>query len=345
MGLEPHVDDRTGGPATAPGPLVATGPRNRRRPNVSGDLPTVLQAGPMFRRVPAGYDRFQVDTYVQWAEDELATADREHEDLLARHLDTRAALEEARELLSHSTSGGEFLQLSRRIGSMLARAADEAESMRADAEADRAAATAQAAEAAACAARALADAEAEARRMVAEAATRVEDMTATAARIVADAERTSADVRAEAEAALAEARAVEQRAEEHADRIRQQAGQDAAAARLRARDEVVRMLATGRDERRRADAEAAAARERLDQEAAGRRTVLLAEVAQLERRRAALAAELHRPAAPVTTSSDALRLHRRRHLGWIQDHLRSHPGGWGSAPRPSVAAPDASTGA
>src|SRR6185503_6037845 len=116
---------------------VAGGESLHRRPNVSGDLPTVFSSAPMFRRAVAGYDRFQVDTYVRWAEDELATADRELEHLAARHVGTRAALEEARQLLSHSSGGQEFLRLSDRIGSMLATAADDAASIRAEAEADR----------------------------------------------------------------------------------------------------------------------------------------------------------------------------------------------------------------
>ena len=142
MSAELHVDDGTARPGSA---LRDGAPdASAARPNVSGDLPTVFQAAPMFRRAVAGYDRFQVDTYVQWAEDELATADREREHLVARHLRTRAELEEARELLAHSAGGGEFLRLSRRIGSMLAAAADEAAGMRAEAEADRSAAAAQA---------------------------------------------------------------------------------------------------------------------------------------------------------------------------------------------------------
>src|SRR3954462_4269007 len=84
----------------------------RERPHLAGDLRSVLQARPMFRRAVLGYDRFQVDTYVQWAEDELATADREHEHLLARHLRTQAALDETRALLPHSSAAGEFLQVS-----------------------------------------------------------------------------------------------------------------------------------------------------------------------------------------------------------------------------------------
>src|SRR3954447_19266506 len=103
MSVEPHSGEVAGSPDDRA--------REDRRPHVSGDLPTVFRAAPMFRRAVAGYDRFQVDTYVQWAEDELATAEREREHLVARHLDTRAALEEARQLLSHSSGGQEFLRL------------------------------------------------------------------------------------------------------------------------------------------------------------------------------------------------------------------------------------------
>src|SRR3954447_22781786 len=112
MSVEPHSGEVAGSPDDRA--------REDRRPHVSGDLPTVFQAAPMFKRAVTGYDRFQVDTYVQWAEDELATADREREHLMARHLGTVAALEEARGLLAHSSGGVEFLQVSRRIGSMLA---------------------------------------------------------------------------------------------------------------------------------------------------------------------------------------------------------------------------------
>src|SRR3712207_6420516 len=110
---------------------------DRHRPNVSGDLPTLFRAGPLFRRAVGGYDRFQVDTYVQWAEEELATADREREHLEARQLRTSAALQEAQRLLEHSAGGGQFLEVSGRIGAMLAAAADEAEGIRAEAGACR----------------------------------------------------------------------------------------------------------------------------------------------------------------------------------------------------------------
>src|SRR5215208_4684930 len=143
MSAELHADD---GPAR-PFFEVVPDRDERERPNVSGDLPTVLQAAPMFRRVVVGYDRFQVDTYVRWAEDELAAADREHEHLMARHLETRAQPEEAPELLS------------RRIGTMLAAAADEAERIRAEAASARSHAAGQATRSIARGEKVLADAE------------------------------------------------------------------------------------------------------------------------------------------------------------------------------------------
>jgi cell division septum initiation protein DivIVA len=298
MSAELLVDDGAARPS-APGTAPDAASPDRRRPNVSGDLPTVLSAAPMFRRAVGGYDRFEVDTYVRWAEDELATADHEREHLLTRHLSTCAALEEARQLLGHSPGGGELLRLADRVGSVLAVAADEADSMRAEAEADRRAAAAQAARTAAQAQRLLADAGAEARRLVGDAAARVEEMTAGAARVADEAGRTLHAAREAAEARLEEVRAGERRAAADADRIRQQAAAEAAAARLQARDEVVRMLGAGRDVRRRADDEAAATRERLERDAATRRAALLAEVAALEHRRTALRAEVELPAGPV----------------------------------------------
>jgi hypothetical protein len=291
---------------------------------VSGDLPSVLQAAPMFRRVLLGYDRFQVDTYVRWAEDELAAADRDREHLVARHLETRGELAEARELLSHSAGGGEFLQLSRRIGTMLAAAADEAEGMRLEAKAARAHAAGQATRTVARADQALADAEEKAERLLAEAATRVEGMTVQAARIVDEAEQTCRTIHADADARLAAARLTEQQADERAEQIRRRAVEEASAARQVARDQIVAMLEAGRTERRRADAEGAAIRERLDREAVARRAVLLAEVDALERRRSALRAELELmagPAAGPTQGVSVRRLHDR--LRWRHGSLRA----------------------
>jgi cell division septum initiation protein DivIVA len=321
MSVELHADQGVALPLSAPG----TAPEpDRARPNLCGDLPAVLHGGPMFRRTVAGYDRFQVDTYVQWAEEELAAADREREHLLARHLDTRAALEEARKLLSHSPSGGQFLRVSPRIGSMLAAAADDAETIRAEAENLRFVARAQAELMTSQADRVLTDAQAQAERMVAEAATEVEEMTAAAGRLVAEAERTGLDARAEAEARLADVRAIEQRAAEHVEQLRRQAVEETLAARQQARAEIVRMLDTGREERRRADAEAAAIRERLDRDAAARRASLLVEVQDLEHRRAALRAEPDRATGPAAATTGGWRdVHLRRLLVRVRSHPRS----------------------
>jgi hypothetical protein len=287
VGAGPHADDAIARADDAPAPPSEAGARTR--PDVSGDLDVLFAAGPLFRRVVVGYDRFQVDSYVRWAEDELAAADREREHLVARHLSTRAALDEARELLAHSSAGGAFLRASRRIGALLAAAADEAASMKAEADGDRTAAATEAQRLVASAARVLADAEAEAGRLAAEAATVVERAAAEVAGVADEAERTRRAARAEAAARLEEARAAEQRAARDAATIRRQALEEAVAARLAAREEIVGMLARGREERRRADAAAAS-----------RRDALLAEVAALEERRAALRADvdLLRPRTP-----------------------------------------------
>ncbi|MGY1753523.1 hypothetical protein [Blastococcus sp. SYSU D01042] len=230
------------------------------RPNVSGDLPTVLEAAPMFRRAVAGYDRFQVESYVQWAEDELAAADRERAHLVARQLETAAALQEARELLSHSPGGGEYIGASRRIGTLLAAAADEAAALRAEAEADRQAAAAEAARIVADARRRAAATETVADRSLAAAQAEAAGMVERARSTVAAAQEDAERVRAEADAVLAAARETARRAAEDADRTRERATEEAAVARAQARAEALRLLAVGREERRRADTEAAVLR-------------------------------------------------------------------------------------
>jgi hypothetical protein len=298
------------------------------RPNVSGDLPTVLQPAPMFRRTVAGYDRFQVDTYVRWAEDELASADRERDHLVTRHLRAQAALEEAQALLAHRAGGAEFLQLSRRLGSMLATAADEAEDMRVAGEAERAAAAAEARETTARAEQVLFDAEAEAARALAEVAVQAAERAAEADQLVATAEQLRREARAEADACVANARLVEQRALEQAERIRRQATVDAAAALAHARDEVVRMLSTGREQRRRADVEAAVLRERENRDAVALHAALRAEIAELRSRRTRLRAEVRRLSRPLAEPTDTrLDLHLSRLVGrlrWSYRSLRAH---------------------
>ena len=324
MSVDQHAAHAAGRPMTADEALPGIEAPDRGRPNVSGDLPSLFETAPMFRRAPLGYDRFQVDTYVQWAEDELATAAREREHLVERHLRTRADLDEARRLLSRSPGGAEFLQLSRRIGSMLAAAADEAQSIRAEAEAHRSAATAQANRKLGYARWRIAYAEARARDLVAQAARKAEETVAAARRILDGAEQTRMAACAEAEARLAEAQAVEQRAAANARHLHQQAVEQASAARLQARDEIARMLSTGRDERRRADAEAAATRERLALDVATRYASLLAEVEALEHRRASLRAEAEQLTAQLAGVADHRReLHLHRFLDGFRWRSRS----------------------
>jgi hypothetical protein len=326
MSVELVTDDGAARPLTAFEQVVlGLDPVTERRPSGPSQLDAVFAAAPMFRRTVAGYDRFQVDTYVRWAEDEIATAVREREHLVERHLELRAELEEARRLLGHSTGGAEFLRLSGRIGSLLAVAADEAEGIRAEAQTERAAAAAQMEQTIAEGDQLLADARAEAQRTIAEAATAAEAMAVEAGRLVDEAERAGREARAEAEARLAKVRLVEQRAGEQAERIRAQALTEASAARLHARDEVVRMLGTAREERRRADAEATATRERLERDAEARSKALRAEVTALERRRATLRAEIERLAAAVPGPAPRrLDLHRLLERGgWRPRGLRT----------------------
>ncbi|TYP88937.1 hypothetical protein [Blastococcus xanthinilyticus] len=280
---------------------------DRTRPNVSGDLSTIFEAAPMFRRVVLGYDRFQVDTYVQWAEDQLATAERERDHLEVRHLRTCTELDEARELLTHSSGGGELLDVSRQVGSLLAAAADEAEGMRAEASAHRSAAAAEAQQVLELAQQVLEDARAEAARTTAQAVTEARETTARAGRVLEEAQRTRAAAQAAAEARLAGAAETERRAAEQAEAVRQQAAEDAVAARERARAEIVAMLATGRDQRRAADEAAGAARDRLDRAA----VVLRAEIEALEHRRAALRAEAGASQGPDPAAGRSARFRDR----------------------------------
>ncbi|RBY97607.1 hypothetical protein DQ237_01335 [Blastococcus sp. TF02-8] len=303
MSTQTHVVDHTAAPVGADATDEVPTAVERDRPKVSGDLADVLGSAPMFRRAVAGYDRFEVDTYVRWAEEELATAEREREHLMVRHLNTVAALDDARRLLDHSSSGRELLGTSQRIGTLLAAAADEADGIRADAQAERAAAAEAAARLSAEAAQALAAADDEAARRLALAAEQAAGLLADARATVEDAERTGAELRAEAERYLAEARLTGRLAEEDADRLRQRAAEHALASHEQARQEIVRMLAVGREERRRADEEAAGERRRLDDAAAARRSALLAETEALEARLVALRAEAAALSSPTPAAT------------------------------------------
>ncbi len=295
----------------------------RGRPNVSGDLPTLFRTGPMFARALAGYDRFQVDTYVQWAEEELAAAEREREHLVSRTVRTQADLDEARRLLGHSPAGGRLLETSGRIGALLAAAADEADDIRTEARAEASAAEARARLLLTRADETVTAAQAGAQRLVADATTAAAAVTAEAGRLLAEAAATRRGAAADAAALREEAQRIERRATEDAARAGRTAAAEAAAALDRARAEVVGMLTAGREQRRRADEQAAAERDRLDRTAAARRAALLVEVAQLELRRDVLRQDLgrvataggpspERPGRPLRRLLDALAPHPRR---------------------------------
>ena len=260
----------------------AVEPLDRRRPNVSGDLRTLFQHAPVFRRRPGGYDRFQVDTYVRWAEEELASAARERDEVLLRHARLRADLDEARRLLCHTGSGREALQLSLRLGSVLAAAADQADGMRADAEAALADAHAEAArmlaEASAEAQRVVAVATTESERILAEALDEADRLAAEAACTVGEAEQVMKEARAEAEARLGKVREMERLAGAQAERLLQAAARDGDTARRQARDEVLQMMASAREDRRRGEERRAALQAQLsalEQRLAGGRPVLV----------------------------------------------------------------------
>ena len=65
MSVELQTDEGAARFLAALGPVADDDPSDHRRPNVSGDLPTLLDSAPMFRRAVVGYDLFQVDTYVR----------------------------------------------------------------------------------------------------------------------------------------------------------------------------------------------------------------------------------------------------------------------------------------
>jgi len=101
-----------------------------RRPAIGtevadGGLDQLLDRRPMFRRRRRGYDRFQVDNYVAWAEEELGAARRQCDYLLSRYGECVAQLEQVRRAPHRSATG----PVSARLGEMLRLAAEEAETI------------------------------------------------------------------------------------------------------------------------------------------------------------------------------------------------------------------------
>src|SRR5438270_10770970 len=126
MGTSLHIDEGVARLLGDSDEGTAAPTPGRVRPHGSGDLPALFEAAPVFRRAVGGYDRFQVDTYVRWAEDELAGAARLREEMLTRLVSQRAELDEARRQLSRPAGVRDALHLVPRIGSVLAAAARDA---------------------------------------------------------------------------------------------------------------------------------------------------------------------------------------------------------------------------
>jgi cell division septum initiation protein DivIVA len=241
------------------------------RPNLSGDLDTMLVTTPVFRRRLLGYDTLQVDNYVAWVEAELLTARRETDDVVDRYSRCWAELQVLRQAAGHSPAGREMAHLSERIGTMLELAADEA-----------AALTAAAA------------AEADAQRQKAREITERAVADADRLRLAAGADRSeAAEVR---DQALAHVAALSAQAREERERLDEAAAQARARLDAEAAERRERLDRAAAEQRDRAAAEVAerirqqeerSRQEREAAEAAARERLagLGAEIAELERRR------------------------------------------------------------
>jgi colicin import membrane protein len=102
-----------------------------RRPNLKGDLDSVLEFLPSFRGAVRGYERSQVDSYVTWAERELRAARRSADEMAARFAAVSAELDRVQQELSRSAANREARQVSDRMAQVLELAAEEAADIRA----------------------------------------------------------------------------------------------------------------------------------------------------------------------------------------------------------------------
>ncbi len=200
-----------------------------RRPRLSGALPELIGNGPCFRTAVRGYDRLEVDNYVAWAEDELATAQREREHLLDRVATCAADLAISRRLLAERPTGR---LISDRVVEVLRLAEQQA-------------------------AQVLDAADAEAGRIVADA------------RLEADARlRKAHEIKEQAIAAADQLRTAAQEDREAAAALLARAGSEADVLLQRAAEERERLAGEAAQERDRAAAEAARDRDRIAAEVA-----------------------------------------------------------------------------
>jgi cell division septum initiation protein DivIVA len=92
-------------------------------------LDGLLSTAPVFHVRLRGYDPFEVDEYVTWAEGEVAAARREAEHMLSRYGACAAELEISRRLLAQAPRGRDVSPVSDRVRDILRLAADEASAM------------------------------------------------------------------------------------------------------------------------------------------------------------------------------------------------------------------------
>ncbi|MCF6509174.1 hypothetical protein E9549_17445 [Blastococcus sp. MG754426] len=220
-------------PAPPPSP-------QRGRPNLSGDLPSMLDSGPAFTSALRGYDRLQVDNYVAWAENELSASRRAIRELVKRLGSREAELQRAQQVLAQSPRSRELTAVSDRVAEMLRLAAEEADAARA----------AGAAEAADIVAQAHVEADLIKRRaqhLEAKAATRFDE-----------AERLQAEARSSVDSALVEAEQIGQQAAVERQRLDEQAAQARARAAAAAAQQLAAEEERSREARKAAEAQAAA---------------------------------------------------------------------------------------
>ncbi|MGY1624706.1 hypothetical protein ACI789_21080 [Geodermatophilus sp. SYSU D00965] len=250
-----HGAAEVGDGARQPEPVPSGG--SSRRPNLAGDLESLLGPRPLFRTALRGYDRLQVDNYVSWAESELLAARRENEDLLTRYGACSAELELSRRLLACSPEGREMVRTSERVGEILRLAADEAAQLTeaGQMEGDRIRAQARS----------------EADVLLRRAHQVKDEAVAESGRIQEEAQAVREDAAAEWELAGAEAVRMREEAAADAAGERQRAAEEAAATRREAREQAAEELRQARVTAERLLAEAAVERTRLADEAAAKR--------------------------------------------------------------------------
>ncbi|SNS82140.1 Cell division septum initiation DivIVA, interacts with FtsZ, MinD [Geodermatophilus saharensis] len=218
----------------------------RRAPS---GLDGLLGTGPVFKTAVRGYDRAQVDTYVDWAETEVMVLRRENDHLLSRYAACSTELQNARRRLAALVRERQSLPGPEEARALVARAEQEAAAV-------------------------TATAEEEARRLLAEARTEAEARLRGVAEmreaVIALREQTRSEAAAVLEAARRQAAEVGRAAAEERARL----DRAAAEARERLDQEAVEVRA-------RLDREAAEVRARADAEALERRLAAEAELAPL----------------------------------------------------------------